>query len=189
MTTKRNVVTGGVAMAMLLAMTSHFESSGKIRLEAYQDQGGVWTICDGITRGVSPGMVVTEDWCDRAKREEITKHSEPLARVTYPLQVREQVAFTDLSFNIGTGAFGNSTAMKRLVSGNTLGACDAILMWKGATVNGRKVDCSIPANRCSGIWERRKLGRAVCNGSISVRDAQMLFGNLPVGGELWGDAQ
>ena len=28
-------------------------------------------------------------------------------------------------------------------------------------------------------------GRDVCLGTISVRDAQKLFVNLPVGGELW----
>lgn len=182
---KRNMVTGGIAMSMLLAMTAHFESSGQMRLTAYQDQGGIWTICNGITKGVSPGMTVTADWCERAQREEITNHSAPLARVDRDLPVREKVAFTDLSYNIGVGAFGGSTALRKLVSGDTVGACDAILMWKGATVNKRKVDCSKPSNGCSGIWVRRNVERDVCTGKISVRDAQILFGKLPVGGVLW----
>lgn len=182
---KRNMVAGGVAMSMLLAMTAYFESSGNVRLTAYQDQGGKWTICNGITKGVSPGMVVTADWCERQQREEITAHSAPLARVERDLLAREKVAFTDLSYNIGTGAFGGSTALRKLIAGDSMGACNAILMWKGATVNGRKVDCSQVGSGCSGIWVRRNVEQDVCLGNISVRDAQIIFGTLPVGGALW----
>lgn len=184
---KRNMVTGGIAMSMLLAMTAHFESSGTVRLTAYQDQGGVWTICNGITKGVSPGMTVTEDWCERAQRDEITAHSAPLTRVPYDLSIREKVGHTDLAYNIGAGAFSGSTVMGRLMAGDRDGACDAILMWKGATVNGRKVDCSKAGSGCAGIWTRRNAERNVCNGTLSVRDAQILFASLPVGGVLWDE--
>ena len=68
---------------------------------------------------------------------------------------------------------------------DVLGACDAILMWKSARIKGVKVDCSTQGSGCPGIWVRRNVERDLCRGEISVRDAQKLFINLPVGGELW----
>ena len=57
---RNSIVIGTPLMIAAVAFTSWFESgpSGS-RLVAYQDQGGVWTICDGITRGVTPRMRVT----------------------------------------------------------------------------------------------------------------------------------
>lgn len=183
MNNRRNVIVAGtLAASMAAAMTSYFESSGKMILTAYQDQGGVWTICDGITRGVRPGMTVTEDWCKTAKLEELERHSEPLAKVPYDLPVNVQVAWTDFCYNVGTGACSRSTGMKLLIAGETAEACERILDWRMTTVKGRKVDCSISSNGCNGIWTRRKAERDVCMGELSVRDAQKIFAGLPVGG-------
>ena len=172
-------------MAMVASMTAYFESSGKVITKAYLDPVGIPTICDGITKGVYIGMEVTPEWCRLAKEKEITNHSRPLQGVPYDLKVREKVAFTDLAFNIGESGLSNSTSMRKLKAGDVLGACDAILMWKAARINGVKVDCSKQGSGCPGIWVRRNVERDLCRGEISVRDAQKLFINLPVGGELW----
>jgi len=58
-------------------------------------------------------------------------------------------------------------------------------MWKYAKIGGVKTDCSKQSSGCHGIWIRRNAEHDVCLGTISVRDAQKLFINLPVGGELW----
>ena len=186
MKNKRNLVVGGsLAMAMVASMTAYFESSGKVITKAYLDPVGIPTICDGITKGVYIGMEVTPEWCRLAKEKEITNHSRPLQEVPYDLKVREKVAFTDLAFNIGENGLSTSTSMRRLKAGDVLGACDAILMWKAARIKGIKVDCSKQGSGCPGIWVRRNVERDLCRGEISVRDAQKLFLNLPVGGELW----
>lgn len=186
MKNKRNLVVGGsLAMAMVASMTAYFESSGKVITKAYLDPVGIPTICDGITKGVYIGMEVTPEWCHLAKEKEITNHSRPLQDVPYDLKVREKVAFTDLAFNIGESGLANSTIMRKLKAGDTKGACDAILMWKYAKINGVKTDCSRQSSGCHGIWIRRNAERDVCLGTISVREAQKLFINLPVGGGLW----
>jgi lysozyme len=185
MKNKRNLVVGGsLAMAMVASMTAYFESSGKMITKAYRDPAGVPTICDGITKGVYIGMEVTEEWCRLAKEKEITNHSRPLQDVTYDLPIGPKVGLTDLSFNIGEQGLAKSTSMKRLKAGDIQGACDAILMWKYVKINGVQTDCS-KSSSCRGIWIRRNAERDVCLGEISVRDAQKLFINLPVGGELW----
>ena len=174
-------------MAMVASMTAYFESSGKVITKAYLDPVGIPTICDGITKDVYIGMEVTPEWCKLAKEKEITNHSRPLQAVPFDLKTREKVALTDMSFNIGESGLANSTVMKRLIDGNVIGACDAILMWKYTTVNKVKADCSKQGSGCPGIWTRRNVERDLCRGEISVRDAQKLFLNLPVGGELWSD--
>lgn len=186
MKNKRNLVVGGsLAMAMVASMTAYFESSGKVITKAYLDPVGIPTICDGITKGVYIGMEVTPEWCLLAKEKEITNHSRPLQDVPYDLKVREKVAFTDLAFNIGEGGFSKSTSMRKLKAGDIKGACDAILMWRYAKINGVKKDCNQQSSGCHGIWIRRTVEHGVCLGTISVRDAQKLFVNLPIGGELW----
>ena len=58
---RNSIVIGTPLMLAAVAFTSWFESGPQgSRLVAYQDQGGVWTICDGITKGVTPGMRVTQ---------------------------------------------------------------------------------------------------------------------------------
>jgi len=186
MKNKQNLVVGGsLAMAMAASMTAYFESSGKVITKAYLDPVGIPTICDGITKGVYIGMEVTPEWCRLAKEKEITNHSRPLQDVPYDVPLGPKVGLTDLSFNIGEQGLSKSTSMKKLKAGDIQGACDAILMWKYAKIDGVKTDCSKQSSGCHGIWIRRNAERDVCLGTISVRDAQKLFINLPVGGELW----
>lgn len=185
---KRNaIVAGTLAASMAAAMIGHFESSGKMILTAYQDQGGKWTICDGITYGVSEGMTATQDWCETVKEREIAKHSKPLKAVPYQLSTRVRVAWTDFCYNVGVGACSSSTGMKKLIAGQIDESCDGFLLFKYAKVKGRKVDCSMSDSGCAGIWTRRKIERDLCNGTLSFSDAELLFKNLPVGGELWSD--
>ena len=47
-------------MPVLLALVMFFEGC---KLEAYQDQAGVWTICYGHTSGVTRGDVTTRAQC------------------------------------------------------------------------------------------------------------------------------
>src|SRR5690348_7189220 len=51
-----------------LALIKEFEG---LRLAAYQDVAGIWTIGYGHTRGVFPGMVVTEDEADETLADDL----------------------------------------------------------------------------------------------------------------------
>jgi len=89
------------------AFIKSFES---LRLTAYDDGTGVWTIGYGHTKGVLPGMKITrtqaEDWF-RADLG-VAEGTMRLA-VKVPLEQHEYDALLSLVFNIGGGNFSKST--------------------------------------------------------------------------------
>lgn len=106
------------------------KQSEGLRLDAYRDGGGVWTIGYGSTRGVTPGMVITPGEAERRLMDDLTRHDiSPLldgARTTQ----NQFDAMTSLAFNIGLSRFGNSTVLKRHKLGNYQAAGNAFLLWR-----------------------------------------------------------
>lgn len=122
-------------------------------LAAYADIVGVWTICDGDTKNVRPGMVETQAGCrDRLERQ-LVAHAKPVLTCVPGLRDRpnQLVASVSLAYNIGTRGFCRSTAARRFNAGNWRGGCDAFLMWNKA--GGRVV---------RGLVLRRERERALC---------------------------
>ena len=184
---KRNSIAAGTAlMAVAILFTGQFESAGgKPHLTAYRDQGGVPTICNGITgTDIKMGMTVTKEWCDNRFAAELEKHSKPLDKVPHQMSQAARVAWSDFCFNVGTGSCQGSSAFKALMAGNEHASCDGFLAWRWTRVNGVKKDCSIAASRCGGIWKRRNAERDLCQGRISPDGFKQLAGWLPHGGEL-----
>lgn len=185
---KRNSLAIGTAlMAVALAFTGQFESAGgKPHLTAYRDQGGVVTICNGITGpDIKVGMTVTKEWCDNRFAAELEKHSKPLDQVPYQMSNQARVAWADFLFNLGTGiATEKSTPWRKLMAGDWRGSCDAFLMYRYTSVDGVKKDCSIADSKCTGIWTRRNAERDLCQGLISDARFRDLVEGLPRGGEL-----
>ena len=184
--TRNSLVAGSVLMAVALAFTGQFESAGgKPHLDAYLDQGGVPTICNGITGpDIKMGMGVTYKWCrDRFERE-LERHSKPLDKVPYQMSNQARVAWSDFCFNVGTGACQGSSAFKALMAGNERASCAGFLAWRWTRVNGVKKDCSIASSKCGGIWNRRNAERDLCQGRISDARFRDLVDGLPRGGEL-----
>ena len=173
-------------MAVALAFTGQFESAGgKPHLTAYRDQGGVPTICNGITGpDIKMGMTVTKEWCDNRFAAELEKHSKPLDKVPYQMSNQVRVAWADFCFNVGIGACAGSSAFKVLASGYEDISCDGFLVWRWTRVNGVKRDCSIASSKCGGIWTRRNAERDLCQGRISDARFRDLVEGLPRGGEL-----
>lgn len=144
----------GVACALLLApFVSGWESGGKPRLEAYQDIVGVWTICDGETEGVKPGMRETPAGCAARNEAALIRHAEPVLACTPSLRghPHQLAAAVSLAYNIGTGAYCRSTVDRRFDAGQWRAACDAFLMWNKA---GGKV--------VHGLVRRRQAERDLC---------------------------
>ena len=122
-------------------------------LAAYADIVGVWTICDGDTKGVRPGMRETEAGCrDRLERQ-LVAHAAPVLRCVPGLKGRDNqlVASVSLAYNIGTAGFCRSTVARRFNAGDWRGGCDAMLLWNKA--GGREV---------RGLTLRRQRERALC---------------------------
>ena len=185
---KRNSIAAGSAlMAVALLFTGQFESVGaNPHLTAYRDQGGVPTICNGITGpDIKMGMTVTKEWCDNRFAAELEKHSKPLDKVPYQMSNHTRVAWADFLFNLGTGiAADTTTPWRRLMAGDWSGSCDAFLLYRYTKVNGVKKDCSLAASKCGGIWTRRNAERDLCQGRISDARFRDLVEGLPRGGEL-----
>lgn len=122
-------------------------------LRAYADIVGVWTICDGDTKGVRRGMVETEAGCTARLERQLVAHAAPVLKCVPGLKGRDNqlVASVSLAYNIGTGGFCRSTAARRFNAGNWRGGCDAFLMWDKA--GGKPV---------RGLTLRRQRERALC---------------------------
>ena len=128
-----------------------------LRLTAYQDIVGVWTVCYGETKGVRVGDTYSQIECDAMLAREIIDYRDRLRpsftadTIAMRLPVMRDVAFTSTAYNVGVGAFGGSTAVKRLNAGNIEGACEALTWWNKA--GGRVV---------RGLVNRRAEEQAMC---------------------------
>ena len=156
---KRKTLIGtiGVAAALIVApFVSGFESGGKPRLVAYHgkhDPADVWTICDGETLGVKPGMRETIEGCAARNEAALIRHAEPVLACTPTLRghPNQLSAAISLAYNIGTGAYCRSTVDRRFDAGEWRAACDAFMMWNKA---GGKV--------VTGLDRRRRAERDLC---------------------------
>ena len=118
-----------------LALIEHFEG---LRLEAYQDVAGIWTIGYGHTRGVFPGMRFTAAQAQQALQDDlITAEAAVGSAVAGANTTDDQfAAMVSLCFNIGSGNFRSSTVLREHLAGDVPAAANAFLMWNKATVNG-----------------------------------------------------
>lgn len=129
--------------------------SGPQYRKAYADIVGVWTICDGDTKGVRAGMVETEAGCTARLERQLVAHAKPVLACVPGLgwknRQNQLIASVSLAYNIGTGGFCRSTVARRFNAGDWRGGCDAMLMWNKA--GGREV---------RGLTLRRQRERALC---------------------------
>lgn len=121
-----------------LALTEQFEGCS---LAAYQDQVGVWTIGYGHTGlDVKPGMTITSAQAQALLAQDVSSATACVNRVvTVQLTQEEFDALVDFVFNLGPGAFGNSTMLRELNAGDFTGAAAQFDLWDhagGAVVAG-----------------------------------------------------
>ncbi len=113
------------------------KASEGLRLKAYRDSAGVWTIGWGHTKGVVYGMVITMEQAEEFMREDMVWVLRLIeATVRVPLTVNQHSATASLIFNIGAGAWHSSTALRRLNVGNYAGAAEAMTWFNKSRVSG-----------------------------------------------------
>lgn len=153
---------GGVAAAAAIVFTGANEG---VRNTPYRDQGGVWTVCRGQT-GV-PMHYYTDSQCDAMLADSLAGFAQQL-EISTPgyaaLPDGVKVATLDFAYNVGSNAYNRSSYRAMLLRGNLPAACEQLLRWK--IVAGR--DCSVRANGCYGIWERRQAERRMCRGETAL---------------------
>lgn len=150
-TSTKGGVAGAVVAVIILAAAIVQPWEGR-ELKAYQDIVGVWTICDGETRGVQPGDVATPAECDQKLYASLAEFKAALDRcLVYPLPPKTAAALLSWTYNVGAGAACGSTLVRLANTGNLKAACDQLMRWNRA--GGREV---------RGLTNRRAAERKLC---------------------------
>lgn len=130
-------------------------------LKAYRDIVGVWTICDGETKGVKPGMVKTHAECDAMLLRRVENDFyKPLTKCIKGYEsapVSWQASMLSLAYNVGTGAACGSTAARLARAKAWADSCRAMTRFNRA--GGRVV---------KGLKLRREYGDASRMGELEL---------------------
>lgn len=101
----------GVAAASILFVTIPKDEGTEYR--AYKDIVGIWTICNGDTANVRPGMVETKEGCQARLERQLIAHAEPVMKCVPTLwddgRENQRAALVSLAYNVGIGAACKST--------------------------------------------------------------------------------
>ena len=117
-----------------------------LRLAAYQDTGGVWTIGYGHTHTAKPGMVITKEEAERLLWVDVKWAKDAVERYVHvPLTHGQKSALVSFTYNVGVSAFRKSTLLMKLNAGDYAGASDQFMRW--VYDNGKRIQ---------GLANRRK---------------------------------
>jgi len=125
-------------------------------LEAYLDEGGVPTICDGDTYNVRLGDVATPQECDVRLRRQLKIANAAIDKYVHAaISTHQRAALVSFIYNVGAGAFSRSTLLKRINAGDP-NWCHELDRW--VKVNGKV---------SRGLVKRRSIERRICLGEFS----------------------
>lgn len=157
-----------VFSALSIAAVPLVASEGWV-LKGYPDpvhRAKVPTACAGVTEGVVLGRIYSEDECLQMTAAAMLKNATPILACVpdnFPVTGGAYLkSMSDTSFNIGAGAFRSSSMCRKMLAGDYLGACNAILLYDKVRVNGALKSCHDRANNCYGVIVRRNEQRAQC---------------------------
>jgi GH24 family phage-related lysozyme (muramidase) len=101
-----------------------------LHLNAYLCSAGIWTIGYGHTRNAVEGSVITELEAEKLLLEDLQDAQSAVdSLVTVELNANQYSALVSFIFNVGFGAFFESTLLKMLNDGDYQGAADQLLRW------------------------------------------------------------
>lgn len=123
-----------------------------LRLQAYRDAVGVWTIGYGTTRNVRPGMRISEAEAEQFLQQDLNRFEQAINEaVKVPINDNQFSALVSFTYNVGSGAFRSSTLLKMLNQRRNLRAtADQFPRWNRA--GGRVL---------AGLTRRRNAERAL----------------------------
>ena len=129
---KRKAGLAGAALVAALGLVTAWEGreqtavqtpDGK-RYEAYQDIVGVWTACDGVTKGIKPNDTFTEAQCDASLAVELQRSNDYVNRcVVTPLSDKERGAYVSAGYNLGPAVVCGWSEAQYVANGNKLQNC------------------------------------------------------------------
>ncbi|UGA40291.1 lysozyme [Chromobacterium haemolyticum] len=105
-----------------------------LRLKAYQDAVGVWTIGYGHTGpDVTPGLVITQAQADALLARDLSRFETGVTRLAQvPLNQNQFDALVSFSYNLGLGSLQNSTLLRLLNQRDYAGAAAQFPRWNKA---------------------------------------------------------
>ena len=136
------------ASSTLIAAIKKFEG---VRLTAYQDSVGVWTIGYGHTAGVKKGDKITEYQAEQFLRDDLKKF-EAVADKCKRLNTQGKYdAILDFIYNLGPAKWNDSTLKKYIECGKaTWEIQEQLLRWVNA--GGKKLGGLVSRR----IWEANR---------------------------------
>jgi lysozyme len=109
------------------------KSSEGCILHTYDDGVGVPTIGYGHTEGVTWGQTITQTQAEELLKQDLNYFEQDVSSLlTVPVTDNQFAALVSLCYNIGTGAFAESTLLRFLNQGDYSGAAEQFGRW----VNG-----------------------------------------------------
>ncbi|MEI9687478.1 lysozyme [Kosakonia cowanii] len=119
----------------VISLIKQFEG---LRLTAYQDSVGVWTIGYGWTQPVDgkpirPGMTIKEETAERLLRTGLVGYESDVSKLVKVKLTQGQFdALVSFAYNLGTRALSTSTLLQKLNAGDYAGAADEFPRWNKA---------------------------------------------------------
>lgn len=113
----------------------HLKSCEGLRLIAYKDTVGVWTIGYGATFyenyvPVKKGDMITLDRAEQLLRFHVAKFENAVNMLVKVALTQNQFnALVSFTYNVGIKAFKNSTLLKKLNKSDYLGASKEFIKW------------------------------------------------------------
>lgn len=149
-------IVGAIAATSLFATVPKEEGT---EYRAYRDIAGIWTVCQGDTKDVHPGLIETPEGCRQRLEAQLVAHAKPVMACTpslsQPGRDYQRAAAVSLAYNIGVKAWCHSSADKLFDMNNWQGGCNAFLLYSKARVNGQ-------LRTVRGLLLRRERERQIC---------------------------
>ena len=112
-----------------------------LRLKAYRDAVGVWTIGYGHTGGVAPGTIITEEIANHLLEQDLAMVEICVNEaVSVPLTQNGFDALVSFVFNVGCFGFRKSTLLRLLNKGEYKEIADQFRRWNKGRINGLYVE-------------------------------------------------
>lgn len=125
-----------------------------MRRTTYLDPVGIPTACFGSTHNVRLGHTYSLEQChDLLAKDLLEANAAVNSCVRVPLTEGQRTALVSFTYNVGAGNFCGSTLLRKLNTGDYVGACNELPRWVYA--KGVKLP---------GLVKRRQQERRVCLG-------------------------
>ena len=139
---------------------------------SYQDEAGIWTIGYGHTgqfkgHAIGPGMTITREEAETLIRQDVAKYEKTVNKsVKVPISQNQFDALVSLCYNIGPGAFAQSTVVRKLNAGDYKGAQEAFMMWNKVQIKDKKTGKNVKVES-KGLSNRRRQEASLFGSDIS----------------------